>query len=223
MSDAEEEHTPQQESVSTPESNHDEEEEEISSNSSSDEDVEGQSEDGDYEVETPVGEPTEENGYESAAKSAKESRKSTKIRVADDYNENPDLYGLRRSVSPLVCPTINHADQLPTGTGPADCTTSCKPPPLSTTPHPLTPPFSNLQALHQTSGLGGVVTNAWNRLIVLQIPMTRNRRVAVHVNVENLPPLDRRNVTAPKKTPPKIEIILTYIFSIQASFTSTRL
>lgn len=145
MSDAEEEHTPQQESVSTPESNHDEEEEEeISSNSSSDEDVEGQSEDGDYEVETPVGEPTEENGYESAAKSAKESRKSTKIRVADDYNENPDLYGLRRSVSPLVCPTINHADQLPTGTGPADCTTSCKPPPPPSPPptHPFPLPTS---------------------------------------------------------------------------------
>lgn len=99
LSDAEEEHIPQQESASTPESNHDEGEE-ISSNSSSDGDVEGQSEDGDYEVETPVEEPTEENGYESAAKSAKESRKSTKIRVADDYNENPDLYGLRRSVSP---------------------------------------------------------------------------------------------------------------------------
>lgn len=137
MSDAEEEHTPQQESVSTPESNHDEEEE-ISSNGSSDEDVEGHSEDGDYEVETPVGEPTEENGYESAAKSAKESWKSTKIRVADDYNENPDLYGLRRSVSPLVCPTINHADQLPTGTSPADCTTSCKPP--SPPPPSLQPP-----------------------------------------------------------------------------------
>lgn len=102
LSDAEEEHTPQQESASTPESNP-EEEEEMSSNSSSDEDVEGQSEDGDYEVETPVEELAGENGYESAAKSAKESRKSTKVRVADDYNENPDLYGLRRSVSSLSC------------------------------------------------------------------------------------------------------------------------
>lgn len=107
LSDAEEEHTPQQESVSTPGSNLDEEE--VSSNSSSDEDVEGQSEDGDYEVETPVEEPTEENGYESATKSAKESRKSTKIRVADDYNENPDLYGQRLSVklsNPITIPTF---------------------------------------------------------------------------------------------------------------------
>lgn len=97
LSDAEEEHTPQQESISTPESNHGGEEE-VSSDNSSDEDAEGQSEDGDYEVETPVEEPAEENGYESAVKSAKEPRKSTKVRVAEDYNENPDLYGLRRSV-----------------------------------------------------------------------------------------------------------------------------
>ncbi|KAH8148692.1 uncharacterized protein LAJ45_07403 [Morchella importuna] len=96
LSDAEEEHTPQQESASTPESNHDDDEE-VSSDNSSDDDVEGQSEDGDYEIETPLEEPVEDNGYESTVKSAKESRKTTKIRVADDYNENPDLYGLRRS------------------------------------------------------------------------------------------------------------------------------
>lgn len=33
--------------------------------------------------------------------------------------------------------------------------------------------------------------------------MTRNRRVAVHANDENLPPLDRRNVRSPRAPPKK--------------------
>lgn len=99
LSDAEEELGVQQESISTPGSKHGDE---MVSSSSSDEDDNGQSEDGDYEIETPAEEPLEDpNESDIPVKGASNLKKYSKQKPVDDFHENPDLYGLRRSVSQI--------------------------------------------------------------------------------------------------------------------------
>ncbi|KAI5800115.1 SNF2 family N-terminal domain-containing protein [Geopyxis carbonaria] len=74
--------------------------------SSSDESQAG-SEDGDYEVDEEV---TEEiNGYSSSEGSINRSRRTSKDQVEDNFYENPDLYGLRRSerAKPSAPPVID--------------------------------------------------------------------------------------------------------------------
>lgn len=64
--------------------------------SSSSEESQAGSEDGDYEVDEEV---TEEiHGYTSSEGSVSRSRRTSKDRLEDNFYENPDLYGLRRSV-----------------------------------------------------------------------------------------------------------------------------
>ncbi|KAL7274806.1 ATP-dependent DNA helicase Hrp3 [Rhizina undulata] len=104
LSDAEE-NGELEESISTPESK-----EEAQSGESSEEEH-APSEDGDYEVESTREDNLEEDENEldaSEGSRKNDSRKSSKPKVVDDYNENPDLYGLRRSersrgnIKPLV-------------------------------------------------------------------------------------------------------------------------
>ncbi|RPA95303.1 hypothetical protein L873DRAFT_1931788 [Choiromyces venosus 120613-1] len=122
LSDAEEDAGAQQESISTPESGT---QDEAASSASSDEgDDAGQSEDGDYEIETPAEEPMDDPNDETddsdiPVKSSGSSRRATKLKPVDDFHENPDLYGLRRSerarpaARPVVDSTSDSDDSEP--------------------------------------------------------------------------------------------------------------
>jgi len=105
LSDPEEDAGAQQESISTPESG---DQDEVVSSASSDEgDDGGQSEDGDYEIETPAEEAADDHNDDSddsdiPVKSAGSLRRAAKSKPVDDFHENPDLYGLRRSVGYLL-------------------------------------------------------------------------------------------------------------------------
>jgi len=68
------------------------------SDSSEDVDAEGEP-DADYESETPP--PVQRDASRSRTSSSEESRRPSKRKASGDYvdmNQNPDLYGLRRSV-----------------------------------------------------------------------------------------------------------------------------
>ncbi|KAG0639820.1 chromodomain-helicase DNA-binding protein [Tuber brumale] len=122
LSDAEEDAGAQQESISTPESGN---QDEVVSSASSDEGGDGgQSEDGDYEIETPAEEPADDQNGDSddsdiPVKSAGSLRRAAKSKPVDDFHENPDLYGLRRSerarpaARPVVDTTSDSDDSEP--------------------------------------------------------------------------------------------------------------
>ena len=68
------------------------------SDSSEDVDAEGEP-DGDYDSETPP--PVQRNASRARTSTSEESRRSSKRKASvdyDDISQNPDLYGLRRSV-----------------------------------------------------------------------------------------------------------------------------
>jgi hypothetical protein len=87
------EEEPDEESMSSPDSRHQEEVE--SGSSSAEEDGLG-SEDADYEIEEDLHEAA--NGYSSSSKSGRMSRRTSKEKGMSEIYDNPDLYGLRRSV-----------------------------------------------------------------------------------------------------------------------------
>jgi chromodomain-helicase-DNA-binding protein 1 len=101
------------EPASSPESKHEADQAHETENSSGD-DGEVCSEDGDYDVEEYLQEEEEEyeeegvNGYSSTSKSDK-ADKVSKEKVVNEFYDNPDLYGLRRSerarphTRPMVC------------------------------------------------------------------------------------------------------------------------
>ena len=99
-----------------------------------DEEVAG-SEDADFEVDEDLHDDAEEEDENSSSSgSGKPSRRVSKAKVvADEFYENPDLYGLRRSVRAASCSDCRRlANFLLLGTRPPHCPpngTSAWPPP----------------------------------------------------------------------------------------------
>lgn len=90
-----EEHGAADETVSSAESKHEEDDDAEIPSSSSDDADDVASEDGDFEVDedAPV-----VNGYSDSEKSEADSQDMSADKGEDNFYENPDLYGLRRSV-----------------------------------------------------------------------------------------------------------------------------
>lgn len=85
------------------------EDEEMAVDTDSSEDVDAEGEpDGDYDSETPP--PARAESNRAGSSTSQESRRPPKRKASaevDDFNDNPELYGLRRSVWCLQSPLVN--------------------------------------------------------------------------------------------------------------------
>jgi hypothetical protein len=116
LSDAEDKNDAD-ESISTAEDQHEDENE---AESSSEDEEAGSSEDADFEVDEDVQPEAEdddddENNSDSSD-SVKNARKPSKEKVVDEFYENPDLYGLRRSVRYTFLYLVDYANGHLVGT-----------------------------------------------------------------------------------------------------------
>lgn len=115
------------ESVSTPEVQ--EEEDGLNISSSSSDEVDGQSEDADFELESQQEEGNEEDDEDEGSQAtSKPSRRHAKSKPdVKGYDLDPDLYGLRRSVGcPSCWTTIAVSKWILIGTCTASSETNCK-------------------------------------------------------------------------------------------------